>query len=454
MERRQEEGIDIERRLLLKKGALATLVTLAGVLLPRDSDEISRAGAFTKTREEFQAHILKALAEPEKLALPPEAKLIPEWERTGSDILIAISSKNGDIDSALRNRWDSILHAFPPHTRVYVVAAGKAGAFVESSLRPQHDHLQFSVYPLPCPGFYDDEIFAQDIIFATGSRDSSGRFQLLASDFDHRIMREGSFESQQTGSVLLIDELLAERYPKVFKTHQVAVICEGGDMEITRLPNGKSALVVGTSVMVRMVCYLASLMSKQTGESYAMSVPEAFTAVEEYYRKTFNVEEVIVLNPGSIFRACSLVPKEYTPHLSSVSFTPAFYHQDMIVRPTVDPKGKYVAFCTTIDPSTMTLNPYDEILLRQARVQFEVLGYEIVDLPFGIEPAQNYTNVQMFTPSGKNTTVLLPQYGHPFDNLARSKYEQRGYTVIPVDFSGADPDDFSGSVHCLTEVLA
>lgn len=436
-------------------------------------------------RREVQRRVDQVLAEPGDVEALPKGALIPEDERSGSDIMIGLNPENSMIpfygyklDAALDESPGPILAALEAGTTAHVtVPTGTKEEFLELA-KERYPALNFVVYEMPVNPTVG---YMQDILFATGSR-NDGRFILASSTLDatefknlphyepptvptinlpriRNILVDGNEVIQATAGInLLGDEILVRDNPASFKAHMVPVKLEGGDVDAIRLPNGEVGLMVGPWSVISNIVNLAN---KEAGrKKYSANDIDGFSKIprdvfvrllrklEEDYRKFLGVSKVIFVDEANFLS----LAEQYDDIPLEALFPQKFFHTDMAVKVATDGSGKPIAFCTGCN------SPMGIDYLQRVKAQFLDLGYEIVDLPCGPFPVMNYTNGLMYTKNGEKV-VVMPTYGIDEDEVAARIYQKRGFRVVKVDLSSIkdfDPGrlDNLGSVHCRAEILA
>ena len=443
---------EIESGTMTRRSFLSEAwVLMIPVLLRTDTPETEVDDIFD-VMAQVEKELFKVFEQSEQGEFPVENAPVPEWEQTGSDILITVSSDASDVENELENNWNKILRSFMPNTHVHVVSTTGTKAILENKLPTSYPHLKFSVYELPLNDF-NGTVYSQDMLFSSGRRDGRGRFIIYTSKLDKL---SGTEESQDDYlfTSLFGDEILASNYPDRFISRQVPLRCEGGDLQSTKLPNGKTALILGDANFRANVGAVINGANANGRKFTNDNFDYGYLLTKLAYQKFFGVDEVIVLNEKGLL--------EDLPGQTMEEFVldrSEFYHADMCVRTAVDPSGRHVAFITSTDAEKTRITERDVKHLRNIRLQFEKLGFDIVELPCGRFPSLNYTNVLIFKPQDGSATVMLPCYGESLDDEAARLYQSRGFNVIKTDMSdlmkrSEGTIQGGGSLHCLVEVLS
>lgn len=384
-----------------------------------------------------------------------ELQLLPEWQQTGSDMFIAMPAVSSGFSPELANRWEGILKAIPSGTNVHVMTFEGFSPALLMRLRLGFPHLNFKLYEYGGKPF-DGAIYSQDMLFASGKRDERGRFKIFTSSLDDRLMRSGESESPWMSMALDGDNCLARKYPETFVEQSMPAKLEGGDLQSTIFPNGKSAIILGDSnfrIFVQYVRMGAGVNGRNLPNN---NFDYSYIGAKAMFQVFMGVDNVLVTDQDNILTRMVGMPVNGSDFHE---IRTGFYHTDMVLRTAVTPDGKFVAFCTDTDMRKTEATDGDIDYLRRIQKQFAGYGYEIEPLPCGKYPSMNYANVLMFTPKGGVSTVMMPFYGLDSDDLAAAIYEKRGFKVIPTDMSfmkKLKPDAVRGlgSLHCLVEVLA
>ncbi len=428
----------------------------------------------------------------------PEECLIPEDERSGENIMIGTiptyfpipvpGVRQYGVKGTFGTELSPVLNNFPGGTNVHLVTTEDARDEVLDFARKSHEGLNFQSMDLPrARGGLD---YMQDVVMATGGTDEQGKFIIAASSLDAndfgpvaKVNAEArkvagfyqpliSLErlrgiavdpddevTAMSGLQQFGDEVLVEEHADKFDLKYVPVKCEGGDLQIVRMPDGKTGLVVGKQNVFFSAFALAlkeggvdveNVEDVRSLEMQPLKFAKLLEQVRANYMDYFGVEKVVILDEEDLLRRVSRV----TAITLGAAVDMDFFHSDMVVKTATDKDGKPVAFCSMVDKTDRNY-PY----LARIRQQFEDLGYEIEELPCGEYATFNYTNTTMFSSKGaKQKVVIVPQFGIPEDAHAVEVYRRRGFEVRTADHSyikDRDPKSAkrSGASHCKVVVL-
>lgn len=383
----------------------------------------------------------------------PNGTLIPEDERKGENFLISVSpnflgSRCFDAKSKNTAAWLPTLHALPENTNVHLVTSYDATSVCLQELELNFPKLKFFLHPIPASSeqLLKRSAFIQDIVFATGSRDQSGRFIIVGSWIDNDLlemkgainmdMQKGTatVDSEHADIAMRLagDEFLAQEHPRDFNMLHVLPYVEGGDMQIARV-HGKTVLIIGPGVIAHTILGIRhAAMGANLEDANAPLVQhelrQFIDGVKDQYKKIFGVHEVIALG-DAVYQKYFQEGGSIKP--SDMITSSAFFHSDMIVKPATDPRNpdNALAFCTHISG-----NEGDTLYLEESQKKLRDAGFEVIQLPCGAWPALNYVNSTMFMKDGKKT-VMVPQYDIPEDKSAIQTYEAMGFKTIAVDMS-------------------
>ncbi len=414
--------------------------------------------------------------------------LKPEDERSGSEILTGTVPSYSPLPLVGGYNFNDTvtllgptLATLPEGTKVKITVPQNNGDECVEKLKDEYPHLEFEAFEMP-PSQAGLN-YMQDVVFATGSNDESGRNIIVGSSLDARKFRawKNGFEEmleemELRGGLDLVswltnaakeeevimalhafgDEALAHKNPEKFDLKFAPLSCEGGDLQPTRLPDGRMGLIVGKMNL------LFSLQGRLGINLRDKFVPgERFLSelenIKEDYKKYFGVEEVIVLDEEYLKKDAEVGGVS----IESLERGSSFFHSDMVVKTATGADGARVAFITsTEDWGEIDAHGYstNTKYLRRIRDQFEALGYKIEDMPCTRFAPLNYVNNIMFDHPQEGKTVVLPQYGDRQDEVAAEKYAKYGFKIRKVDMKHAmtvpDEDKKSmGSVHCSFVVL-
>ncbi|MDA1060830.1 MAG: hypothetical protein O3B47_03480 [bacterium] len=482
---------DASRRAFLKHMTTAVAVGTAFTIAPglKLLEENSQ-------RDEANKRAAEILATPKPEGIIPKSYLIPEDERTGNDIIVSVNPVHSvvglmgyDYDSIFEKFLDPVLSPLAPGTNVHATAPiGQKDEFLDEAVE-RYPNLNFVVYEMPN---MDNLGYMQDIVFSTGSKDENGRFVLASSSLDsgqyarlpkytpptlptingarikNLIVDQGEVRDAIGAVILLGDEMLDRDYPKAFNAVRVPVKTEGGDLSITRLPDGGVGLIVGPENLTETIINMANDEAGETkynahvrrfsGEEPVgtskmpgLEFLELLKKARALYEKSFEVDQVIIIDEARIKSLGSMGEAGVHVDFNDIK-KKSFFHSDMVVKTATDAKGKPVAFCTH------SIQSSERSYLRRVQHQFSQLGYDVVQVPVGYYPATNYVNSQMFTRNGEKVAIV-PQYGYPEDEDAVSVYESRGFKVVKTDMSNLRETPKEeimniGSLHCRAEILS
>jgi hypothetical protein len=462
---------------------------------------------------------LDAMAEvaaaPEDKEAIDQTEILPEDERSGDNILIAAHPdghfaqhrKEGAYKQYFENNFKSILDVLPAGTNVHVVVPENSREEALKVATEMFPKLSFVIYGLPYN--LNGILYGQDTFFIMGSFDQKGRPVLATSTIDREWLEKAiiaggkaqskiaylipSHESNERieyGMNVYGDDLLAKLYSDRFSAKKVPVRTEGGDLQFSRMPDGKIALIVGRKNLAETIMFgLKETAGATEQQTKGVGIGEIIPYIEQardLYKKSFpEVAEVIFLGEdeyvplaGEESRRKRAAEDKYVPYRNSPNFEEMvssqskisavprfFFHEDMMLKTVTTPDGRHVALSTeyteermmeyldTLAPKIEADNPgynpemneereYYESLLRIERTflakiqtQFSKLGYEIKTLPCGANPVMNYTNSVVFKGEGKNKVAMVPQYGIPEDKQALEVYRSLGFKVLPVDYT-------------------
>ncbi|MEK7547588.1 MAG: hypothetical protein AAB540_01705 [Patescibacteria group bacterium] len=412
-----------------------------------------------------------------------ESFIIPEDERTGQDILLTatydsyveINGANCFTQEPLTT-WTSILKKLPAGTNVRLLVPINFADWCTKMLQENYPNLNISTYNLNAlPEHITAHLaYPQDYIFPTGRVDKNGRFIIATGtlDFDFLEIKYEIFGSPEEKAEseddklfrklrFAGDDVLVNMHPDTFVAEYIPIFCPGGDLQVVRLPDGRSAAIVGKSNIANSCMILRYLTGEKRKEFLSKPITlDELESVKKTYKDALKVNEVIFIDKQHTFEEAengNIDPRNMT-------YGSAFFHSDMIVKTATDPKNpnKRLAFYNNI-PSLLGISTraqafFEDIrYLNRVHDQFQGLGYEMVGLPCGPRSVLNYVNCTMFTKDGIHY-VMVPQYGILEDEKAVEIYEQRGFKVVKVDMSylimrGEEAMSKGGSVHCGMVVL-
>jgi len=455
------------------------VVAVAAVLAAGYAHKVWDA-VYGKSNESLNGPIADFLKEdPGKVESFDSGVLIPEDERPGENILISIPklgqlhhlTVSGIYRSYLEETMKPFLDSLPAGTNVHIAISDADKDECMEVAKELFPNLNFSIYELPYGGGGIE--FIQDNVFATGSTDEKGRFEIAKSGKDREAFEKDTTparfepwwatmstnERAEYATRMFADDFLAKSYPDKFTATNLDLRFEGGDLHITRLPSGKTALVIGRKTIADNVT-----INKKTGhpyqESAVISSNEAVSQlsdIKEDFKQRFGVDEVIVLAEDSILRFNRTEDGRPAPLMNAL-----FFHTDMALKTATNPDGEHIAFCTDYDPAKLPAltesicdatgcydddgqkMPIEKLVpklqptidyLKDIQDQFQALGYKVVKLPCGTNAVLNYTNSVMFTGKSGEKFVIVPQYGIPEDKEAVMAYMNAGFKVLTANYS-------------------
>ena len=475
------------RRFLIGMGALGIVAAVKGAT--RAIDVVTTGiGDEQRLSDDTLPALEEAVADfsDDELESFAYGEIIPEDERTGKNIMIGINPESKfvsarDLPDSISEVYGSLLESLAEGTTVRIVIPEGIEQDPED-IREEYPHLNISFYEVPFSREGND--FMQDVVFASGSKDEQGRFLIGTSRLDvaltdsvirkyqydvrgravidtHLILDEPLRTTTTKGVGAIGDDILAKKYPDIFSKKMVLPPVAGGDLAITRLPNGKLGALVGRHNLMRLFDGLSRNAAGSVSPNYFNNILEDS---KRKYAKALGVDEVII--PGQEHMKTYLadygmidLKKMLMECLSGD--TPKnfpFFHIDMAVKTATTPDGENVAFCTDIESRKNEYPSNAKTYLDDIRSQFGDLGFKIVNLPCGPHAPMNYTNCLMFTNEEGEKIVMLPQYGIDEDKEAENIYRSQGFKVVPVDMTdsmdtSAKTAGREGSLHCRTVVL-
>jgi hypothetical protein len=404
---------------------------------------------------------------------------IPEDERTGKNILLMLPTDEDSKCYASNGEhmgWiESFIEGMPQGTTIMLVVPLDVDRTCFEKLAKKHTNVKIAGVALDIPqGCVSNHMaYPQDIFFPTGKTDKDGRFELIVSSLDPRLMELrflSTVEKQLSKGVetpeidiceamrFLGDNLLVEKHDKRFAGYEAPISCTGGDLQITRLPNGKTGCILGKLNLANMIMgIMYGSKDPETDKNPDLAIGrEGIELIKELYCRTLEVDECIIIDEDE------LINNPASATYGNMAYGTAFFHSDMMVKTASSPKdpSQQLAFVTNIPSllgigiSTNTYRP-DIPYLERVQNQFKELGYKVIKLPCGPWATMGYTNSIMFT-RGDKKYVAVPQYGIDKDQRAVAIFENEGFEVIKVDMSFVgelEAKDKTGSVHCRTVVL-
>lgn len=419
-------------------------------------------------------------------------ELIPEDERSGQNILIAahpdgkFSSAESGYKTYFNDYLKSFLDALPKGTNVHIVIADDNKDLCLNIAKEIFPHLNFSILEMPYSGRGLE--FIQDNVFASGTTDAQGKFSIAKSHADKEEFERdtdcrwesawwqgmSTNEKAEYALRMFVDDFLGKRHPDKFSTTDVNLRFDGGDMYVTRLPDGKTALIIGGKTIADNLVLLKDECPPYqfVGTISRTNARYHLAGIKRQFKDRFGVDEVIVLDEDQIMYGSS-EENGHSKNPDSVMH-PLFFHTDMVVKTATSPTGEHIAFCTDYDPEKLpelaktlcdmggcygpngkdipletTTDRLQEMLeyLERVQAQFRDLGYKVVKLPCGSSAVLNYTNSVMFTDENGVKVVIVPQYGIPEDAVAVEEYKKAGFKVLAASYADFVKDTNAMSDH-------
>jgi hypothetical protein len=467
-------------------GAAAMLggASVLGTVLGKWKPVISLANRVGRVGEEarVQAYLDSCRAENEML---PEGCLVPEDEREAKFMISvpansdhSLESREAIMDIFVRPNIDLL----PDGSDVHLLFHPESLDYYKERISKELDGRGLDFTYRIIPFTHMTEAYIRDRMVYAGSRDFLGRERLVLSNIDCRMYQmifkgkygealSGNTNDKAEGLSSFIDEGVVNRYPMRYSAYHVPVSCVGGDLEVTRFPNGKVGMIIGKSNFVDTCTAYAGMegMLKKDGKGPVLIDPSDFrqvgSVVKALYAKSFGVDEVVILGEDWIYSQMDEMP---TPALMNAG---AFFHLDMIVKTATNARGEQVAFVSDYNPMRSIIQNgrgvpvggnirtqisqaqfFDRSYIQGAVEQLERAGYRIVWMPSGAVPAQNYVNsLACMTPDvGKR--MLIPEYGLVEDAGARKAYEDEGFVVtsgrVPYMDEALKLGPEAGGYHC------
>lgn len=459
-----------------------TLILLLGLAAATSAAALGLLGRTEKERTPPTPSVEDPVSpvQPEDSAERQESPVIPEDERTGKNILLMLpTNEDGKCCSSdsENTRWiANFIEGMPENTRVILVASLDVDRNCFEQLAKEYSNVTLvgTVLDTPSSCVFHHMRYPQDIFFPTGKTDKDGKIELIVSSLDKRLLElrfMSTIEKQEAQGItkpeidvceamrFLGDDLLVEEHDSRFVGISLPISCVGGDLQIIRLPNGRTGCLLGKLNLANMmtaIMYEKEYPEKGMIPNLALT-KDAIALIKELYCRALGVDECILLDEEEVAN------NSETATYTEMAYGSTFFHSDMIVKTASSPKSpsQQLAFVTNVPSllgTAISTNTYktDIPYLKRVRKQFEDLGYKIIDLPCGPWPTMGYTNSVMFTRNGKKY-VAVPQYGIEKDQRAVETFENEGFEVIKVDMSfinemGERKKD-TGSLHCRTVVL-
>lgn len=450
-----------------------------------------------ENREKIAAIMAERIDGREGNEVIKSSEILPEDERSGKNLMVMASnltafSKSDGYRHFFETTFKTTFDILPDETIIHLMVGDDSREEALQVAREMFPHLRFEVYGLPAVRPMPE--YAQDYFFPTGGFDDEGNVVLATSSCDQQKFSE-LLESPHPESLkrsalnsygikLFADEFLAKRYHDKFTQKDLPVRLEGGDLHITRLPNGKIALIVGPKNLTETIMYG---IKDEYGQILAQSyIPDVSVIARFYeqaralYKKSFEgVDEVFFLGEGyqallainrnlseidgdrrdrAIGKKVEGIDRGHSEYL--LSYGNFFFHLDMMLKTVTTPSGESVALLTEFSskqwedfiehmveeiPDDPYRNIYkdrclkaseqEQLLMKLIRDQFIDLGYKIVSIPCGPAPTMNYTNSVVFKGEGGEKIAIVPQYGIPQDAEAVKAYESLGFRVLAPSLS-------------------
>lgn len=404
----------------------------------------------------------------------PRGTFIPEDERAGTDIMIGVSPRFSfvplkkyvfEMEFSDTSPTNAVLKSLPAGTRVHVALPKEASSEYLTLAQAKYPHLEFHTYDSPVS--YSGLTFVQDIVCAAGSQTESGQFNIAVNSLDDRSAKRyqerlahwyqkiGDKGDELDGAYhILADEWLSEDYPETFKATKMPLSLTGGDLRPIRLPDGRSAVIVGQENFGRSLNFIRGLDVASDPVFYLDDLQQLVDQIKDAYKNYLSVDEVIILDEG---RFLELGKETGWVDLREWE-NPDFFHADMMVACATGPNnGVPYAFVSNYEWKN---HPANVDYSRRIQKQFENLGYKVLPLAVGHYPTMNYTNAIFLKDPDGQKTVILPQYGdQQKDRAAVLLYEAAGFKVITTDFSFIGGEEYmgheatTGSARCSVAVL-
>ncbi|MFA7685807.1 MAG: hypothetical protein WCX95_03330 [Candidatus Gracilibacteria bacterium] len=467
----------------------------------------------------------EVLNDPEQLDQVKESEIIPEDERSGQNLLISAHPmrrilKERGYETFFETTFKTMFDLLPDDTNIHLIVPEDSSELALEVARKMFPRLNFATYDMP-PAYPGIE-YAQDTFFATGGFDEQGRSILATSSCDKELIAQTSLKEDKaplkmadllpfsqrnrraiSGVILLGDELLAKRYPHKFTKRDVPVRLEGGDMHISRMPDGKIALIVGLKNLAETVATgVNTTKGTAIGRGNTIDITTVLSFKEEVrdlYKKSFSgVDEVIFLGEDFLplmedeqLRLREITQSKYPEMRDNLLYrdlidrkslisphNSLFFHLDMMLKTVTTPSGEHVAICTEfneeqaltyfkrttaqLEDDQYDIEHTDKIkasIFRELRFlevvqrQFAELGYKIVKIPCGPVPTMNYTNSVVFKGKGDEKIAIVPQYGIPEDAQALEVYRDLGFTVLAPSYKDFIDETIDDTTSAVSQVL-
>ena len=272
------------------------------------------------------------------MEIAPDVVSIPEFQRKGSDFFVVLNSLDSqNLAEIFDEKWEKIFRAFPNNATVHVAMPRYSADDFFNIFSVKFPNLGLNIYSFVTGSGkgIGAEFYAQDMMIATGNRDKDGRFEILTSSLDEKYADTGNDYLYVRTQ---LDNVLVEKFPKIFKSlGNLPIANDGGDIEISILPDGRKALILGTSSAMTLVAKYAKSLS---------GIPDFYTAckralicVKEQHKTTFGVDEVFIPDEETIMKLLKNRIPSLHDNLSD------FYHLDMVAKTAIS-----IAYWVTAGP--------------------------------------------------------------------------------------------------------
>lgn len=435
--------------------AVGAILAVAATIYLRVDRVIENDRRYLKELAKTAAKFDDMASQPKIPETLPRDSFVPEDERTGENILIGatpryqISEAEGgyDLPETFDNVLDPIISELPEGTMIHLIVPEGSKTDILNMAKERHPGKEFKIYETPAARSGLE--FIRNHVLATGKKDKNGKFLIVGSALDgekykmvvERNRLQDDLKKTSAGMPIFVDEIIEDKYPENFDLTMVHPLCNNGDMQITKLPNGKTGLIIGKSTFFENMV----LLFKERVLSAQMSIEqlaESILLIKKLYRRGLSVDEVILVDEGQIEQ----IARDKNMIGGKDLHEKTFFDIDMVVKTVTAPNGKMTALCT--EPNYQ-LDYEAQEYLKRVRKQFEELGFDIVTLPCGHYGSMNYVNSIILD----RKTAYVPQYGIHQDLEAVQAYRELGYEVVTVDMSRIHtlPEDIqkrTGSLHC------
>lgn len=202
---------------------------------------------------------------------------------------------------------------------------------------------------------------------------------------------------------------------------RIPIVVQGGNVTKTEIGK-KKVLIVGQNDV------------EMTQEIYRhRGLEVSWEQIEKVYKKTFGVDEVIILGPD-------------------VKQTKPVFHIDQAV---FFPKKGVAIILKPTDPENASKRGKEILgMLRKYKKQLQELGFSVIEIPTSmrhIERYESYANAVSIAGKGK-TTVILPSFGDEKteEEISRKLKENNMNVIFVPNTTGKH----EGNIHCFTGALA